>query len=92
MADEKNYKVVDDFKATIKLFSGKEVTIDITKVDISEWKKATKINTPEEEEFQIISKATDMSVEELGKFSQPDYRMIIDTFVRLGTQPLSNPT
>lgn len=92
MADEVNYKVADDFKANVKLFSGKEVTIDITKVDISEWKKAVKANTPEEEEYQIISKATDISVEELGKISQPDYRLIIDTFVRLGTQPLSNPT
>ena len=34
MADEVNYKVADDFKANVKLFSGKEVTIDITKVDI----------------------------------------------------------
>ena len=92
MADEANYKVADDFKTTVKLFSGKEVTIDITKVDISEWKKAVKVSTPEDEEYQIISKATGISVEGLGKISQPDYRMIIDTFVRLGTQPLSNPT
>ena len=92
MTDEKNYKVVDDFKATIKLFSGKEVTIDITKVDISEWKKAVKQSTPEEEEYQIISKATGIPVKELGNISQPDYRRLIDEFVRIGTQPLSNPT
>ena len=92
MADETNYKVVDDFKTTVKLFSGKEVTIDITKVDISEWKKATKVNTPEDEEFAIISKATGIPVKELGNISQPDYRRLIDELVRLGTQPLSNPT
>ena len=92
MADEVNYKVADDFKASVKLFSGKEITIDITKVDISEWKKAVKQSTPEEEEYQIISKATGISIEGLGKISQPDYRRLIDEFVRLGTQPLSNPT
>jgi hypothetical protein len=92
MAEEVNYKVAEDFKATVKLFSGKEVTIDITKIDISEWKKAVRPNTPDEEEYKIIAKSLGVSEEELIKFSQPDYRLIIDAFVRVGTQPLTNPT
>lgn len=92
MADEVNYKVAEDFKATVKLFSGKTVVIDFMKVTTQEWKSAVKVNTPEEEEYKILSKATGLPIEELGKLPQPDYRLIVDAFIRIGTQPLTNPT
>lgn len=92
MADEVKYKVADDFSASVKLFSGADVKIDITKIGIGEWKKALKPETSDEEEYKIIAKVTGLKVADIEKMSQPDYRMIIDSFVRLGTQPLTNPT
>jgi len=92
MADEVKYKVAADFSATIKLFSGTDVKIDITKIGIGEWKKALKPETSDAEEYEIIAKATGIKVEEIEKLSQPDYRMVIDAFIRVGTQPLTNPT
>lgn len=92
MADEVKYKVAEDFKATVKLYSGKEVVIDMMKVSTKEWKTAVRVNTSEEEEYKIVSKATGLAVLELENLSQPDYRLIVDAFIRIGTQPLTNPT
>ena len=90
--DETKYKVAEDFKATVTLFSGQKVVLDMMKVSTAEWKQAIKTGTKDEEEFTILSKASGLSTEELGKMFQPDYRMLIDAFIRLGTQPLTNPT
>ncbi len=92
MADEVKYKVAEDFKAAVKLYSGKEVVIDMMKVSTKEWKTAVRVNTSEEEEYKIVSKATGLEVLELENLSQPDYRLIVDAFIRIGTQPLTNPT
>lgn len=89
---EPNYKIADDFKATVKLFSGREVVLDMMKVSTAEWKQAIKTGASDEEEYAILSKASGLSVEELGTMSQPDYRLLIEAFIRLGTQPLANPT
>lgn len=92
MAEEVNYKVAEDFKATVKLFSGKEVIIDFIKVSTKDWKEITKTGLSDEREYEILSKATGLKAEELESMSQPDNRLIIDAFIRLGTQPLTNPT
>lgn len=89
---EPNYKIADDFKATVKLFSGREVVLDMMKISTAEWKQAIKAGTSDEEEYAILSKASGLSTEELGTMSQPDYRLLIEAFIRLGTQPLANPT
>lgn len=90
--DETKYKVAEDFKATVTLFSGKQVVLDMMKVSTAEWKKAIKTGTKDEEEYAIISKASGLSVEELEIMPRPDYRMLIEAFIRVGTQPLANPT
>jgi len=92
MADEPKYKVAEDFTATVTLFSGSEIKSDLMKVSTKEWKDVVKPNQSEEDEAAIISKACGIEVTELLSMPQPDYRMIIDSFVRLGTQPLTNPT
>ena len=92
MADEVTYKVAADFKATIKLLSGKTVVIDLMKITTKEWKTALRANTPEVEEYEIFAKLTGLTVAELETMPQPDYRLIIDAFIRVGTQPLTNPT
>ena len=92
MADEPKYKVEADFKASVKLFSGREVVIDLMKVSAQEWKDITKPSQSNEDEAVIISKACGIPANELLEMPQPDYRLIIDSFIRLGTQPLTNPT
>lgn len=92
MAEEVNYKIAEDFKATVKLFSGKEINLDLMKVQTKEWKQITKPGTTDDQEYEILSKASGLKVEELENLTQPDYRLIIDAFLRLGTQPLTNPT
>ena len=92
MADEVKYKVADDFKATVELYSGQTVTIDMMKISTREWKSALKASFPESEEMAIIAKATGLATEHLEEMPQPDYRLIIDAFVKVGTQPLTNPT
>lgn len=89
---EVNYKVGTDFQATLTLFSGKEITIDLMKTSNKEWRLITNPKTTEEEEFAILSKATGLKVEDVGNLPQPDYRLIVDAFLRLAVQPLTNPT
>lgn len=92
MAEDVNYKVAEDFKATVKLFSGREIIIDLMKPSAKEWRLITNPKTTEEEEYAILAKATGLTNVELAELAQPDYRLVIDAFVRLGTQPLTNPT
>ena len=92
MAEDVNYKVAEDFKATVKLFSGREIIIDLMKPSAKEWRLITNPKTTEEEEYAILGKATGLTNVELAELAQPDYRLVIDAFVRLGTQPLTNPT
>ncbi|MBU1235000.1 MAG: phage tail assembly protein [Proteobacteria bacterium] len=89
---EVNYKVGEDFKATLTLFSGKEITIDLMKTSNKEWRSITNPKTTEEEEFAILAKATGLKPEDISNMAQPDYRLIVDAFLRLAVQPLTNPT
>lgn len=92
MADEPKYKVEADFKASVKLFSGREVVIDLMKVKTKDWKVITKGAVSDEEEYKILAKVTGLKPEEFEDMLQPDYRLLIEHFVILGTQPLKNPT
>lgn len=92
MADEPKYKVEADFKANVKLFSGREIVIDLMKVKTKDWKKITRGGVTDEEEYEILGRVTGLKAEELSELLQPDYRLLIENFVRLGTQPLENPT
>lgn len=92
MADEVRYKVAEDFKASVSLPSGKEVVIDMMKITTSDWKKITRAGLTDEEEYTILTSVTGLGLDELGTMPQPDYRMLVDAFIRAGTQPLSNPT
>ena len=92
MAEKVEYKVLDDLKMTAKLFSGREVVVDISKVSTAEWKSITRAGLTDEQEMEILSKATGITPDELLNLTQPDYRLIIDLFFKAGTQPLSNPT
>lgn len=62
------------------------------KTSNKEWRKITNPKTTEEEEFEILAKASGLKVEEIGNIPQPDYRLILDAFLRLAIQPLTNPT
>ena len=92
VAEEPKYKVASDFKATVKLFSGKEVVIDLMKVKTKDWKRITRGAVTDEEEYDILTKVTGLSAEDLLEMQQPDYRLLIEKFVEVGTQPLKNPT
>ena len=92
MADEVSYKVAEDFKAKVKLFSGKEVEVDLMKATSKEWKTLLSTDTTQDKEYEIIARVSGMSIEELESIPYPDYRLIADAFLRLGSQPLTNPT
>jgi hypothetical protein len=92
MAEEVKYKVADDLKIKVTLYSGKEVTLDIMKITMREWKDVTSLGKTADEEAAIIEKVTGIKADDLTNMLQPDYRLIVDAFIRAGTQPLTNPT
>ena len=92
MAEEVKYKVLNDLRMTATLFSGREVVVDISKISTSEWKSITRAGLSDEEEYALIGKVTNIKPEELAEMPQPDYRLLVDLFIKAGTQPLTNPT
>jgi len=91
MAEEK-YKVANDFKVTVELLSGQTVVIDLMKVSTQEWKTVLKPGTTDDEEYRIVSKSTGLKPEELSAMEWPNYRILVDAFIKAGAQPLTNPT
>jgi hypothetical protein len=59
---------------------------------VKDWKKITRGGVTDEEEYEILTRATGLKSGELEDLLQPDYRLLIEKFVILGTQPLENPT
>lgn len=91
MAEEVKYKVLNDLRMTATLFSGREVVVDISKISTAEWKSITRAGLTDEQEYELVGKVTGIKPEELAKMAQPDYRVLVDLFLKAGTQPLTNP-
>lgn len=92
MADEPKYKVADDLRVIVPLYSGKEAVIDMMRVSTREWKQVTLTKVEYEEEAAVLAKSLGMTTEEVLELPQPDYRKLVEAFIGAGTQPLQNPT
>ena len=92
MADEIKFKSAEDFSITIKLYSGREVFIDLMKITDREWRAIFKADTSEKEEVKLICKVTDLEPKEYLGLKVPELKQLTETLLKLGLQPAANPT
>ena len=94
MADaEMKFKSADDFKMTITLYSGRQVTIDLMQITDKEWRSLFSKDTKDEDENALLSKVAGLTSEEIQQLKLPELKQITETLLELGMQPTkANPT
>lgn len=75
----------------IKLSSGQEVTLDLYKISLQEFRWLLDPDRPNEEGDAIIGRAIGMDAEAVGKLPYPDYRLLVKTLFEKARNPLENP-
>ena len=70
---------------------GREVEINLWVLKDREWRSLKNPKQSDEEEYELISRVTGLSVEELGEVLQPDYQLLIQAIIRKSVNPVSDP-
>ena len=73
------------------LSDGREVDINLYKLNIKEWRSLSNPAQPEEEEFELIARVIGWKVEDLEKVLQPDYELMLTAIVLRSRNPVSDP-
>jgi hypothetical protein len=74
----------------VVLADGREVTFDLTKLTIKEYRRLfDKTQTPEEEDA-ILSKLAGLEAEDVAELSFIDYHKFINAFFKRAANPLSD--
>lgn len=60
--------------------NGKEISIDLEKLSIKEFRQLRDPNRPDEEGDAILGKVTGLTAEEVGDLSYPDFRRLVKKF------------
>ncbi len=77
--------------ADVKLSNGKEITIDLYKISIKEYRSLFDREQPPETEDKLVAKVCDMNLDEYQNLPQPDWRLLVTTFFRKAREPLADP-
>jgi len=75
----------------VKLSGGKEITIDLFRISIREFRQLVK-SPDQDTEDRILAKVAGITEEELLSLPQPDYRLLVDKFFKAIQEPLADPT
>lgn len=77
--------------ADITLSDGREITIDLGKISIREWRALFDRNQPEEDEFGTIGKVVGLTVEQVGALPFPDWQRVYRAVLKKAQEPLADP-
>jgi hypothetical protein len=77
--------------ADVTLSSGKEITLDLYKISLQEFRYLIDPDRPNEEGDEIIGRAIGMSAEDVGKLPYPDYRLLVKVLFEKARNPLADP-
>ncbi|MHC4334125.1 MAG: hypothetical protein ACYSUV_10300 [Planctomycetota bacterium] len=75
----------------LKLSDGREVTIDLYKVTIKEWRDLLNPEQAEEDEYATLAKVCGMKPEEVAGLAYPDFRLLGQKVAEKASNPLSDP-
>jgi hypothetical protein len=73
------------------LSDGREVDIDLWQLTIKEWRSLRNPSQPEEEEFALISRIINWSIEDIEEIKQPDYELLLREIIKRSINPVTDP-
>jgi len=73
---------------TVKLSNGREITVDIGRISVREYRALFDPAQKQEDEDSTIAKVAGLAVDELLDLSQPEYRRIVQAMLADAKQPL----
>jgi len=74
-----------------KLSDGREVTIDLHKVTIKEWRALLRPDQPEEDEYATLAKIIGWKPKDVENLPYPDFRLLGTKVAEKASRPLSDP-
>jgi len=75
----------------ITLSDGRELTVDLTKISIREYRRLFKDETTPEEEDALLAPCFGLTLEEFEALPYPDYKRVTNAFFERAKNPLSDP-
>ena len=73
---------------TVKLSNGREITVDIGRISVREYRALFNPEQKQDDEDSTLAKVAGLAVDELLDLSQSDYRRIITAMLADAKQPL----
>lgn len=77
--------------ADVTLSDGREITINLGKVTVKEWRALFDPKQPDDEEYTIVGKAAGMTAEQVGSLSLPDWQRLYRAMLKKAQEPLADP-
>lgn len=77
--------------ADLILSNGREITFDLSKMTVREYRALFDPKGKTEIEDKIISRVADLTIDEYLDLTQPDWRLLLLTFFKRAREPLASP-
>ncbi len=75
----------------VTLANGRDLTFDLSKITISEFRLLFDPAQKEHEGDALVGRCAGLSVKEIGALPYPDYRLLMREFFRKAREPFANP-
>ena len=75
----------------LKLSDGTEVTIDLYKITISEWRSLLNPEQSNEDEYKLLAKVSGLTAKKVADLPYPDFRLLGQKVAEKASNPLSDP-
>ena len=77
--------------ADVKLSDGREITFDLYKVSLREFRALLNPERPDDEGDELLGRCSGLSAEEIGDLPYPDFRKLTRAFYNRARNPLADP-
>jgi hypothetical protein len=77
--------------ADVTLHDGRDLSVDLHKITIREYRSLFDRAQPQENEDALIARCVGMTLDEYLSLSQPDYRRVGEAFLKRAREPLADP-
>ena len=76
--------------ADVILSDGREITFNLNKVTIKEYRALFDVAQPDQEEYAILAKASGLTAEAVGNLGFDDWRLFATAFFEKAREPLAD--
>ena len=73
------------------LSDGRDVTFDLGKLTIREYRALFDVSQPDEDEYKTLAKVTGLSAKEIGDLPFLEWRKLYRAFLEKCSQPVADP-